>query len=95
MAWTDTARRQHMRDGPCCPSDLRDGEWVLIELMFPRARDGGRLRTTCLRTVIDAILYIASIGCAWAMLPKCFPPISTLRGYFYAWRDSGLLTTIN
>ena len=25
MAWTDTARRQHMRKGPRYPSDLRDG----------------------------------------------------------------------
>jgi putative transposase len=74
---------------------LRDGEWVLIEPMFPSARSGGRPRTTCLRGVMDAILYIASSGCAWAMLPKCFPPVSTVRGYFHAWRDSGLLTTIN
>jgi putative transposase len=84
-----------MRNGPGYPSDLRDGEWVLIEPMFPAARSGGRPRTTCLRAVMDAILYIASSGCAWAMLPKCFPPVSTVRGYFYAWRDSGLLTTIN
>ena len=95
MAWTDTARRQHMRKGPRYPSDLRDGEWALIEPMFPAARSGGRPRTTKLRDVMDAILYIASSGCAWAMLPKCFPPASTVRGYFYAWRDSGLLTTIN
>ena len=40
-------------------------------------------------------MYIASSGCAWRMLPKCFPATSTVRGYFYAWRDSGLLTTIN
>ena len=95
MAWTDTARRQHMRNGPRYPSDLRDGEWALIEPMFPAARGGGRPRTTCLRAVMDAILYIASSGCAWRMLPKCFPPISTVRGYFYTWRDSGQLTTIN
>ena len=24
-----------------------------------------------------------------------FPPVSTLRGYFYAWRDEGLLDEIN
>jgi putative transposase len=95
MTWTDTARRQHMRNEPRYPSDLRDGEWALIEPMFPAARSGCRPRTTCLRAVMDAILYIASSGCAWAMLPKCFPPVSTVRGYFYAWRDSGLLTTIN
>ena len=95
MAWTDTARRQHMRKSARYPSDLRDAEWGLIEPMFPAARSGGRPRTTDLRKVMDAILYIASSGCAWAMLPKCFPPVSTVRGYFYAWRNSGLLATIN
>jgi putative transposase len=74
---------------------LRDGEWALIKPMFPAARRGGRPRTTCLRKVMDAILYIASSGGAWRMLPKCFPPVSTVRGYFYAWRNSGLLATIN
>lgn len=95
MAWTDTARRQHSREGSGYPGDLRDGEWALIEPMLPAARRGGRPRTTCLRKVVDAILYIASSGGAWRMLPKCFPPVSTIRGYFYAWRNSGLLTTIN
>jgi transposase len=95
MAWTDTARRQHMRDGAGYPSDLRDGEWALIAPMFPVARSGGRPRTTCLRQVMDAILYVASSGGAWRMLPKCFPPVSTVRGYFYAWRNSGFLATIN
>jgi putative transposase len=95
MAWTDTARRQHMRKGPRYPSDLRDEEWALIKPMFSTARSGGRPRTTCLRKVMDAVLYIASSGCAWRMLPKCFPVISAVRGHFYDWRDSGLLTTIN
>jgi transposase len=29
------------------------------------------------------------------MLPNDFPPVSTVRGYFYAWRDDGLLDEIN
>ncbi|NKJ44926.1 transposase [Novosphingobium sp. SG916] len=29
------------------------------------------------------------------MLPKDFPPLSTVQRYFYAWRNSGLLATIN
>ena len=29
------------------------------------------------------------------MLPKDFPPVSTVQGYFYAWRDSGLWRGIN
>ena len=28
------------------------------------------------------------------MLPKRFPPVSTVRRYFYAWRDTGLFESI-
>ena len=38
---------------------------------------------------------MASSGCQWRMLPKDFPPVSTVQGYFYAWRDSGLWQGIN
>ena len=95
MPWTDTARRQHMRKCPRYPSDLRDTEWALIEPLLPAFRKGGPRRTICLRAGMDPILYVVSSGCAWRMLPKCFPPESTVRGYFYDWRDSGLLTTID
>ncbi len=47
-----------------------------------------------LREVMNAILYIGSTGCQWAMLPKDFPPYSTVQRYFYDWRDSGLLKTM-
>jgi putative transposase len=58
-------------------------------------RQTGRPRTTDLRAVTDAILYIASSGCQWRMLPKDFPPVSTVQGYFYAWRDGGLWQGVN
>jgi transposase len=29
------------------------------------------------------------------MLPNDFPPVSTVRSYFYAWRDDGLLDEVN
>lgn len=29
------------------------------------------------------------------MLPPCFPPVSTVRHWFYLWRDNGLWLTIN
>jgi putative transposase len=95
MPWTDTARREHRRDGAGYPSDLRDAEWGLIAPMLPAARSGGCPRKTCLRRVMNAILYVASSGGAWRMLPRCFPPVSTVRGYFYSWRNSGLLAAIN
>ena len=54
----------------------------------------GRPRTTDLREVMNAILYIATTGCQWAQLPKDLPPYSTVQRYFYDWRDSGLWRTI-
>lgn len=94
MAWTDIARAEHNRDRLCFPSDLTDREWAIVGPMIPGARRGGRPRTTDMRDVMEAILFIASSGCPWRMLPGDFPPVSTVRGYFYAWRDSGLLATI-
>jgi putative transposase len=95
MTWTAIARAEHNRDRLRFPSDLTDREWALIAPMVPAAKRGGRPRTTDMRDVVEAILFIASSGCQWRMLPGDFPPVSTVRGYFYRWRDSGLLETMN
>ena len=95
MAWTDITREQHKRAGLRYPSDLTDAEWALIAPLLPPARRGGRPRTTDLREVVNAILYLASSGCQWRMLPKDFPPLSTVQGYFYDWRNMGLWQSIN
>jgi len=55
----------------------------------------GRPSETVLRAALDAILYIARTGCQWRMLPKDFPPFTTVQGYFYDWRDNGLFEQIN
>ena len=95
MAWTDITREQHKRAGLRYPSDLTDAEWAVVAPLLPPARPGGRPRTTDLREVVNAILYLASSGCQWRMLPKDFPPLSTVQGYFYTWRDMGLWQSIN
>jgi transposase len=95
MAWTELTRRQHERVGGKYASDLTDAEWAVMAPLMPPHRMTGRPRTTQLRDVFDAILYIATTGCQWRMLPNDFPPLSTVRGYFYAWRDDGLLDEMN
>lgn len=55
----------------------------------------GRPRRTDLREVVNALLYMASSGGAWRLLPKDFPPFSTVQKYFWRWRDEGLLRAIN
>jgi transposase len=95
MPWTETARREYARRATRYSSDLMDREWRLIEPFLPPRKPLGRPRTADLREVVNAILYLASSGCPWALLPKDFPPPSTVQRYFYAWRDSGLLCRIN
>jgi transposase len=95
MAWTGIARREHSREGLRYPTDMTDAEWALTEPFIPPAKHGGRPRTADMREVVNALLYLASAGCAWRLLPKCFPPVSTVRRYFYAWRDAGLFDTLN
>jgi len=95
MAWNDIARVEHRRKSRRYPSDMTDEEWALLAPLLPPSKRGGRPRTTDLRDVLNAILYIASSGCQWRMLPKDFPPMSTVQGYFYAWRASGLWQKIN
>lgn len=84
MAWNDTAREEYKRTGSGYPGDMTDRGRTIIEPVLPPVRRGGRLRTTDLRKVMNAIFYIASSGCQWRMLPKDFPPVSTVRVYFYA-----------
>ena len=84
MAWTGIARRRHSRDGLRYPSDLTDRDWALISPVIPPAKTGGRRRSTDIREAVNVLLYIGSGGCAWQLLPKCFPPVSTVRLYFYA-----------
>jgi transposase len=69
--------------------------WAVIAPHMPAVKRLGRPRETELRSVLDAILYIARTGCQWRMLPKDFPPFTTVQGYFYDWRDDGLFEKIN
>ncbi len=67
--WTDIARRRHSRAGLRYPSDLRDAEWVVLEPLLPPAKAGGRPRSTDLREVMNAILYLGSVPVGGEMTP--------------------------
>ena len=93
--WTEITRPDYERRGGRYASDMTDREWALIAPFMPPRKMTGRPRTTDMRDVVDAILYMASTGCQWAMLPNDFPPRSTVQRYFYDWQADGLLETIN
>ena len=93
--WTEITRPKYERHGGRYGSDLTDREWALVEPFMPARRKIGRPRTTALCDVVDAILYIGSTGCPWAMLANDVPPPSTVQRYFHDWRSNGLLERIN
>ena len=95
MAWTEITRLKYRRDGLRYASDTTDQEWAVIESHLPPPAGRGRTRETNLRDAVDAIYYIAQSGCQWRMLPKDFPPYSTVQRYFYDWRNRGIWQTIN
>jgi len=95
MPWTEITRPQYERGGGRYARDATDAEWALIAPLMPPPRTVGRPRTTDLREVFDANLYMAATGCQWRMLPNDFPPVSTVWRYFYDWRDGGLFRSIN
>src|SRR5688500_2555517 len=76
------------------PSDVTDEQWALIEPHLPVSA-GGRPRTTDLRDVVDAVLYLLRTGCQWRYLPRDFPPKSTVWRYFDEWRHNGTLDAIH
>lgn len=95
MVWTAITREHYRRDGLRFASDTTDAEWALLKPLMPEPAGIGRPRTTDLRAIVNAILYVLGTGCQWRALPKDFPPRSTVQGYFYRWRNDGTWHCIN
>ena len=93
--WTETTRKKYAREGLRYASDMTDAEWAELEPLLPPAKCLGRPRTTEMRELVNALFYILRGGCAWRMLPKDFPPRSTVQRYFYAWREDEVWLSIN
>lgn len=79
--WTDTTRAHHRRAGLALPSDLTDAEWAVLEPFFPPPSRVGRSRKWPIRRIVGDPLPVART--AVAVCPPCFPPVSTVRRWFY------------
>ena len=95
MAWTETTRAQHERCGLRYAGDTTDEEWAIVGPFLERSSTVGRPAKHTRRQVWDAIQFLAASGCQWRLLPKDFPPYSTVQHYFYRWRDSGPIVAVN
>lgn len=82
-----------MREKPY-PSDLKDAEWELLEPLLPTQRRGRPLKHSQ-RVLINAILYVLRTGGSWAMLPRDFPPPTTVYTHFRRLERNGTWARIN
>ena len=71
------------------PSDLTDAEWAILEPLIPAEKPGGRPREVEMRAVLNGIFYVLRAGCAWRMIPREYPPKSTVYSYFARFRARG------
>ena len=91
MPWTQATRAQYRPASLGEASELYDTQWAQLAPLLPPPAPRGRPRTTDLRRVVEALLYVLGTGCQWRSLPRGpYPPFTPVQGYFYAWRRSGL-----
>jgi putative transposase len=76
-------------------TDVSDAGWAIIKPHLPPAKQSGRPRSTDLRAVVSAIFYLLRTGCQWRLLPRCFPPWSTVHHYVRAWDRAGVWTRLH
>src|SRR5436305_605052 len=95
MPWTASARRQYARPAARYATDLTDAEFALLAPHLPAPSRLGRPREVDRREVLDAILYLLRTGCPWRLLPKEFPPKSTVFGYFRRLWEDGTWPTLH
>lgn len=95
MSWTVVTRTEYSRQSDRYPTDLTDAEWAVALPLVPPSRAGGRPHTSDMCEVMNAILYNSGGDIPWRMLSKDFPALSTVRGYFYRWRNDGTLALMN
>lgn len=93
--WTPTTRAQHSRAGLRYGSDLTDAEWLILSPFLPAPSSCGCSRKWEMRKIVNAIFYVLRGGIAWSLLPKDFPPWSTVYRWFARFRDDGAWERIN
>jgi putative transposase len=70
--------------------DHSDEEWAVLEPLIQPEKPGGRPREVDMRAVLHGIFYVLRAGCAWRMIPREYPPNSTVYAYFARFRDEGV-----
>jgi transposase len=76
---------------------LTDAQWAILEPYFasPAPRPDGRGRPwKDARSVLEGVLFVLRTGCAWADLPREYPPRSTCHDRLQLWIESGVFAAV-
>ena len=78
------------------PTDLTDRQWEFIKPILENAvgKYGNRSKWDK-RLLVNAVRYLKKTGCQWYLLPKDFPPYTTVSSFFHRAKVMGIWEEIN
>jgi putative transposase len=68
------------------PTDLKDEEWKLLELLLVRNRGRRGKRKHDLHRIVDGCFYVLRGGISWRMMPHDLPDWDDVYSHFRKWR---------
>jgi transposase len=74
---------------PAYTTELTVEQDELLAALLPPETKTGRPRTVNMMSVIQGILYVLVSSCAGRLMPKEYPPSSTVYYYFSKWSKDG------
>ncbi len=82
------------RDRTGYQTDVTDEEWAFIAPYLALCRADARQREYSLRSVFNALRYVAKTGCHWRMLPNDLPPWHVVYQQMQRWIDARCFETM-
>lgn len=82
------------RDRRGYQTDVTDEEWFFVAPYLALCREDAGQREYSLRSVFNALRYIAKTGCHWRMLPNDLPPWPVVYQQMRRWMDVGCFETM-
>jgi transposase len=76
------------------PSDVSDEEWALVVSYLTLMSEAAPQREYSLRTVFNALRWMARTGAAWRMMPHDFPPWAAVYQQTQRWLKAGVFEAL-
>ncbi len=76
------------------PSDVTDEEWELLLPYLTLMREDAPQREYSLRTLFNAMRYVAKTGCHWRFMPNDLPPWTAVYQQARRWLAAGVFESL-